>query len=377
MTAADALVVERLDGAALLNGTAAWRDLLSRAAEPNVFLHPGFVTPAVHHLYERRVGFVVVREGGGRWLALLPLVLPPPGRRGGIARLPLHEQAALGTPLLDAAAAPAVWAAVRLWLHRHHPYIVALLLPRLDADGATCASLRAAAVAAGGALSLMDLHARAVLPRRLHDARLSPKRVKELRRQERRLAGDGILTYVSAETPADVAAATETFLVLEGRGWKGLRRTALMSQPALAAFTRAMTRALALDGSCRIDSLCRDGVPVAMGIVLRAGGAAAFWKTAYDENLARLSPGVQLTLRLTEHQLDDATVVRTDSCAVADHPMIDRLWPARMTVADVALPLRPADDVDLLRALRREAARRAVRRFLKGAVLRLRAVFRR
>ena len=59
--------------------------------------------------------------------------------------------------------------------------------------------------------------------------------------------------------------------------------------------------ALAADGHARIDRLMQNGRPLAATITLRSGTSAWFWKIAYDEEVARASPGVQLTLDVTEH----------------------------------------------------------------------------
>ena len=353
----------------------AWRDLVARSLESNVFLDPDFAIPAFAHLYERSCRLIVVTQSE-RLLGLMPLLVPAAGR-GGLARLALHAQAALGTPLVDAEAGERVFAAVAAWLRRHRPDVVGLAIPRVPQDGAFFAALERWSAAGHGALALFDAHARAILPHgetfeaHLRGA-LSSKKAKDLRRQGRRLAGSGELTFVSTADPAAIGPAVEAFLALEGRGWKGGRRTALVSQPRLATFARAMTRAMARRGACRVDALLRDGEPVAMGVVLRTGKTAAFWKTAYDERLARLSPGVQLALRLTARQLADPATAVTDSCAMADHPMIDRIWPARMALVDAVLPLRPAGDPAFVSVMRREAARRRVRRILKRAAYLLR-----
>ncbi len=68
-----------------------------------------------------------------------------------------------------------------------------------------------------------------------------------------------------------------------------------------------------------------------------------FWKIAYDEAHARSSPGVQLSLDLTEQFLADESLARVDSCATADHPMIDHLWRERLALTDLLIaPSRAA-----------------------------------
>ena len=59
-------------------------------------------------------------------------------------------------------------------------------------------------------------------------------------------------------------------------------------------FVKAAVVGLAGEHKVAIDRLVLDGQPAAIGITLRSGDAAWFWKIAYDESLARYSPGVML-----------------------------------------------------------------------------------
>ena len=77
---------------------------------------------------------------------------------------------------------------------------------------------------------------------------------------------------------------------------------------------------------------------VARGTPRRPGARTVL---AYDEGFARSSPGVQLMLDVTEALLADSALAETDSCATANHPMIDRLWRERLALADRLIPLRP------------------------------------
>ncbi len=67
----------------------------------------------------------------------------------------------------------------------------------------------------------------------------------------------------------------------------------------------------------------RTAGALAAGVILKSGKGAWFWKVAYDETLSQTSPGVQLTLDLTEEMARDHDIAFIDSCAVPDHPMID------------------------------------------------------
>jgi hypothetical protein len=201
----------------------------------------------------------------------------------------------------------------------------------------------------------------------LHDA-LGARKLKELRRQRKRMAEHGAVAFEVARSPQQVAAALETFLKLEAGGWKGARGTALAQVEGDAAFIRRATQALAGTGNCEIVTLRAGETPVASGIVLRHRSRAFFFKLGVDERFAKFSPGVQLTLDLTRHLCDDPAIASADSTASADHPMINPIWRGRLAIGDVLIPLATQDPVVpmihaalIARNLAREAARSAVR----------------
>src|SRR5205085_2844676 len=163
---------------------------------------------------------------------------------------------------------------------------------------------------------------------------ISRGRLKELRRQRRRLGELGRLVRRQVTEGSKIEAAIEAYLVLEARGWKGRSGGAAQSSAATRAFLKEAVTALTAEGKARIDLLELESNPVAAAITLFSGDRAWFWKTAYDEDYARFSPGVQLALDLTGELGRDAKISLVDSCAVADHPMIDHLWHERLAIAD-------------------------------------------
>jgi hypothetical protein len=121
---------------------------------------------------------------------------------------------------------------------------------------------------------------------------------------------------------------------------------------------------LARDGQARVSRLRVEDRPVAAIITLTSGvaasGATAWcWKIAYDESFARLSPGVQLLLDVTQDLLDDASIARADSCATADHPMIDHVWRERLALDDRLIGVGPDHARSFAAACRLESLRRA------------------
>ncbi len=328
----------------------AWRDLCGRALDRNVYYDPDFALAVIRHLRDvPRPVFALVRDraidGDGALLGLFPVVMP----RLGMGQLELfgwrHDQLTLGTPLVDRARAPEVVKAFLDWIAGQNG-AGGVLLPLVTEDSETAGVIRAVAAATGRAVRRFGDHRRAVLVGgESFDATLlramPGKKVKELRRLRRRLEERGPVAMVHATDPRDVRDATEAFLTLEASGWKGRNGTAFMQSPGSATFLRSVTRSLAQYGQCRVDLLTVGGQPAAAGIVLGDATMSLYWKTAFDEALASFSPGVQLTLEMSARQVAGGVAV-TDSCAVADHPMIDRLWPDRTPVADWFIEAKPA-----------------------------------
>ncbi len=50
---------------------------------------------------------------------------------------------------------------------------------------------------------------------------------------------------------------------------------------------------------------------------------------------------------LTEWHLDDANIVRTDSCAIPDHPIMSRFWREREDMGTLIIGLRQNSDRDV------------------------------
>ena len=189
---------------------------------------------------------------------------------------------------------------------------------------------------------------------------MSAGKRKELRRQRRRLEDIAPVTCTTETT--DVAPALKDFMVLEASGWKGIAGTAMVSDPATKAFVQQAVTGLAAEGKARIDRLFLNGTPIAATITLSSVDTAWCWKIAYNEGLARSSPGVQLVYDLTENLLAASAPARVDSCAAPNHPMIDHVWRERLPLADRLIELKPSSRFMLvccIETLQRAAIRTA------------------
>jgi hypothetical protein len=226
-------------------------DLVSRVLEPNVFMEPGFALAAAQHLARAdRPTFIAVWEAAngnarGRLLGLWALVLPRSMFRSHVGTLWCHKQAALGVPLLDTECAEETIAAIFTWLAETYPRLRLIVFPKLIRSGPTFARLLAHALGCGLEWRLLGQYQRAVLLANRAGTIPSKERRDKLARQRRQLEKRGRVTLRSARTCAEIRDAAELFLALEESGWKGARRTALLSDGFRAAFARMMTRRLA------------------------------------------------------------------------------------------------------------------------------------
>jgi CelD/BcsL family acetyltransferase involved in cellulose biosynthesis len=354
-----------------------WRALARRAIEPNVFYEPAFALAAAPAL-GRDAGVVLVRATGSQQLiGLFPCRVET--RRCGV-RLPLltawaHPYGPLATPLVDQ---EALLPAITAFLDHvaDDPKLPKLLLlPYQVEDGPVAAVLGATIARRGGSTARFDAHQRALLaPSKDRagylDAALGRKKRRELGRQRRRLDEAGAVRCAIAGTPAETAEALADFFAVEARSWKGAAGTAAAQSEAIRAFMEAAVGGLAAQGQARVARLVQAGRTIAAGVLLISGRGAWFWKIAHDASAARASPGVQLTLDLSEAILRDGGIAWCDSCATAGHAMIDSIWRERRPMVDLLCALEPGLDFVMacrLEALRRGAiaAARKVRSLLK------------
>jgi CelD/BcsL family acetyltransferase involved in cellulose biosynthesis len=372
-------VLSNASGFAPLTSVAAsqWRALAERAIEPNGYYLPDWEM-AVNASARGRTGVSALSAWGkaapdntAHLTGLVPVIsmwraykIPVP------ALVSADPYGTLSTPLLGRDAAGE--AAAGLMRQARKAGAHALILRDVSLDGAAIMAFTEVLRQGDMRPLVLQSHVRACLDAArdadevLREA-LGAKKLKELRRQRNRLAEHGVISFDVARKPEDVAPAVETFLHLEASGWKAKRGTALMLDDGDAGFVRRASLALAERGQCEIVTLRAGGTPVAAGIVLRHQDRAFYFKLGIDEQFAKLSPGVQLTLDLTRHLCADPAIALADSTASPDHPMINPIWRGRLAIGDVLIPLRRNDPmVSVIRAalsLRRrvrEPARRLV-----------------
>jgi CelD/BcsL family acetyltransferase involved in cellulose biosynthesis len=330
-----------------------WRALSVRAVEPNVFYNPDFALAAAP-AFGREVGAGLVWLGA-KLVGFFPARITR--RRYGLYVPVLvgwtHPYAPLGTPLVAGEVAKEAIAAWLDHLAFNADMPGLMLLPLVPENGPFAATL--SSVLRTRQHAVFASHRRALLAPGAKRADYLVRTIggrtrKEWRRQRRRLEDKGAVSMVTASG----TAALDDFLALEASGWKGRAGTAARDDSALREFMhRAMTD---LADKASIHRLLVGERAIAAAITLRHRDHGWFWKIAYDEAWAQFSPGVLLALELTESLLQDETLARVDSCATANHPMIDRVWHERLALADHFIGTRPTGAFFFSRRL--EALRR-------------------
>jgi len=333
--------VECASGARLLDIEPAWRALVERAHEPNVFMDPALIHIAERQLSRRCITLLAWRGEKlvGLWAFSLsaPALLPVP-----MMSAPAIPYGYLATPVIDRDDDDGVLEAMLDFVARDPRLPKSIALDPIRLDGPTMQALTAVLHARGSAPFVLTQARRPTLESELDgkqyfEKALSSASRKKLRQHRRRLEEKGTLEHKIWTAPQ--GQAFEDFLRLEAAGWKGRRGTALLCSATEAAFARGLVAALAERGNALVHALYLNGKPVSMQIVLRAGAAAFTWKTAYDEALQDYSPGMLLLEDYTKAFLADKSIAYVDSCAF-DETGFMSAWSERRAIAQVWIDAR-------------------------------------
>jgi CelD/BcsL family acetyltransferase involved in cellulose biosynthesis len=227
----------------------------------------------------------------GRLVGALPL-----WRRRGVASSLANAHTPVFVPL--AADRAALQLMVDATLAAGFPSLVVGPLP---ADDGAVPLLLEASRAAGRNTWLAQAHASPVVEvagsADEYRDRLPRDLRRELARLRRKLEREHEADFVTLAAAApDTPTQLEQGLELERDGWKGRRRTAILSSPDTASFYRDVSGRLASDGTLRLSTLVVDGRPVAFDLGILSDGALWLPKGAYDERYGRYAPGLLLLL---------------------------------------------------------------------------------
>jgi len=244
---------------------AAWRDLASRALEPNIFCEPEFALCAATHLVHRQPPrFLFIFDDRSQGSALIAVAaFQMPVVAFGEARLWSPDHMLCNTPLIDRSRADTAIDSMLNALGHGPIAAAAVFLPRLGENSAFAGALLRVVATSGRGLSRLDTRPRSLICRPRH-----PRQ------------GTKILV---ARKPRAVREAVEEFLALEASVPRDHAEEALLTSPAASAFVRAVTRMLARIRRCRIELIVEGDRPIGADIILRCGGTDFVWKTVHLE----------------------------------------------------------------------------------------------
>lgn len=352
---------------------AEWNTLATRASEPNAFAERWYCEAAINATDDANVRLLIVRDEA--LIGVVPLVWQ--GRYAGlpIAHVQnwLNHNAFLGTPLVRQRCESQFWSALLNWLDAFNAGATFLHLAGLNESGPVAQSLLANCAATGRRYAQVHNEQRALLERGLSpeaylEATMRGKKRKELRRQQSRLAELGQLEFQRGDGREGLDGWIDEFLALERRGWKGANGSALDCADSTRRLFRAALHGAASEGKLELLALRLDGRAIAMLVNFLTPPGAFSFKTAFDEDYARFSPGVLLQIHNLA-LLEREGIIWCDSCAAQDHPMIDSIWSGRRAIGrySVAIggPVRRAAFAALLAA---EKAKGRLRQINAGKI---------
>ncbi len=345
------------DGPALAD---AWDRLAEQAGQPNPFAERWFLEPSLTAHDPHGSVILFGHSSGDKLRGLMPI-----GRTNSYYGYPvphmqgwLHDNAFCGLPLVEQGHEEQFWHSLLEWVEHASRTALFLHLSHIPDDGPVTAALRTVLSERGAPAAIVQREERAMLASEQHsdayfEAAMSGKKRKELRRQFNRLSECGEVRCARSQTAEGLAEWIEDFLKLEAAGWKGREGSALASNPDTARLFRMTLEGAARAGKLERLTLSLSNKPIAMLVNFLTPPGAFSFKTTFDEDYSRFSPGVLLQ-RENLALLDNPAIEWTDSCAAADHPMIERIWRQKRTMLRI--------NIGLGGPLRRAAFRQMVKR---------------
>jgi CelD/BcsL family acetyltransferase involved in cellulose biosynthesis len=324
-------------GAPDLDMTEHW-EALARRADANVFLSPAALNAAaatgfahIHVLLawdtsvapNRLVGFWALCER--RIGSVGPSVLAAPP----------YNYSFVSSPVIDPDSIDAVMPAFFAAIEKDPALPNVIQIRLLDGDSDSYRAITSALARRKGRMLKLSEHERPFLAA-ASERKRSGSTAKKLRQDWNRLSSMGTVDIANDRSSAGARAPFEVFLQLEARSWKGANGTALLSDADDAAFTRRLIGDLGERRNASVALLRVDGKPIAAQVLLYSGSMAYTWKTAFDAEFAKYSPGALLVDKVTDELFDTQAITAIESCSL-ESGFMAQLWTGRRMTVDMLL----------------------------------------
>ena len=348
------MTVELVDNDARLQALLSeWSQLSEVSSWPNVFYEPWYLLVA-QSAFDQKIthGFVWSNADQKLLIGYIPLSTQVRLGRGRPHTVENwhHDYCFSGQPLIREGYEHAFWSDLLATIDETPALGSILRLRSLKQDGASYSALQSIVKEQQRWHRVYRQFRRAILHHSVDadvylQTHLTKKKRKEYRRQRRRLEDEGEVTAETLTELDNLDSWIDQFLSLEQAGWKGDEETAMGSAEPSRDFFRRVCKAAFAESKLDVTKLSLDGEPIAMLITFLSKPVGNFtFKIAFDEKLAKFSPGVLLELDYLERVMSIGNDIAgwSDSCAAEDHPMINKLWRDRLGLCSIKIsPRRP------------------------------------
>ncbi len=362
----DVLSAEQLTSAHI----AAWSALEERAVEPNAYMSPHFVLPALGSLDPHaRAEFWFVQRGTGAGTQLIGACVFVRKRWSRQCPFPhvvayRSRHSYLSGPLLDRKCAVEALDRMLNFARETARTGMVVVFPCMEAQGPTATMMDNWGKRHGSKLRRTDNLVRSLLvPNQAGPESLKTRlgtKYKEISRNRRRLADAGIVRWHSIR-PHEASEAIETFLRLEHTGWKAESKTSLRSSRADEKFFQHMAACFAAEGRLWLTELRLGDEVIASTSNLVSGGAGFAFKVGWNPEFRKQGVGILNEVELVQNAPQVCADLSQIDSGAQPGSFIDALWPGRRELASLIMPLGPAGGVmwratELARILKRRAS---------------------
>ncbi len=352
-----AIFAESFDRAEdILRHALSWDELARNTSNPNPFFESWCLLPALRHLGSEGVQVLVVWEDDScqTMLGLVPIVAERKYRGLPIARTGIwrHDYCFLCTPLIVRNRSADVLQCMLDYINGHKDLSSFVSMYWLAGESEIISTVASGAIpgveskvnpraVSRAMVTSVGDYADVFLPT------INKKKRKELRRNKNRLSEQGDLkTLLIDENSSETVAknAVQEFFKLENQGWKQEEGTAIACDIEHQRYFEACLLEGMANGGAQIVTMTLDAETIASVIVFRSmtRAYACTVKIATDYEYKQYSLGSLLILETTQLAFADDDVLQMDSCAAAEHPMINRIWKERKDIVNI--DITPGND---------------------------------
>ncbi|MCP9469220.1 MAG: GNAT family N-acetyltransferase [Nitrospira sp.] len=135
---------------------------------------------------------------------------------------------------------------------------------------------------------------------------ISGQRRYDYQRKRKRLERVGQVT-IRIESPGSISELScllEEVYRVEGAGWKGRAGSALIANESIRGFIARFSELACKKGSLRVCFLSVQGIAIATILGIEEEGRFWVLKIGYDEQWARCSPGIQITMETIRYAFE-------------------------------------------------------------------------